>query len=441
MDAVATIDQTPISKFQYRTIITCFVVSLLDGFNMYALPYTAPHLLHEFHLSRAVLGTLVSAGLLGAVFSGLIGGMLADKFGRRYVILASVLIFSTTTVLKGFSDSYNMLLALQILSGLGLGGAYMNGMALAAEYAPARVRRFTVTCVSSGFPLGGILAGYTTAIMEPVFGWRSVFYLGGGTALAALVISWVILPDSVRQLILMRRAPAKIQAIMQAIGGGAPGQVWTSTENRLEGSPLTELFTRGRAVITTLLAIAMLVSLMTGYFITSWSPTLLNGAGISLGKALIASTMGQAGSVIGSLIWGRLIDRIWPPAVFSFAAVIAGICYSLIGHSTFYYPLLLAVFFVGGLGTGVTPAYDGFITSLYPTSMRGTALGFIIGVGRVGAIMGPLIGSALMVANWDMVHLYYVPALALIAVLLCMAALSIFENPKSIVVLSRIRPV
>jgi AAHS family 4-hydroxybenzoate transporter-like MFS transporter len=441
VDVATVIDLNRLSKLQYRVFFLCFSVLLLDGFSLYVLPYAAPAAFRELHISRSLLGTLVSAGLLGMVFSGLIGGMLADKFGRRPVILVSILIFGVTTIAKAFAPNYTILLLLQVASGFGFGGAAMNVMALAAEYAPSKTRRFIVTCVSCGYPLGGILAGYTTAIIEPLLGWRSAFILGGTAALLMFVICQFSLPNSVRQLILMGRSPRRVQTIMHVIAPQTANNTsWTSSEQKLGGLPITEIFKQGRAILSCLLALVMMVSLMTGYFITSWSPTLLNGSGIPMSKALIASTMGQAGSVIGALIWGRLIDRLWPPAIFVAAAMVAAVCYSMIGHAVVFYTLLLAVFFVGGLGTGVTPAYDGFITSIYPTAMRGTALGFINGVGRLGAAVGPLVGGLLVAANWDIVHIYYVPASALIVVIICMASISFLKTPRHIVALSRATP-
>ncbi|MFM0504808.1 MFS transporter [Paraburkholderia caffeinilytica] len=438
LDIAEVINQSPVSRLQYRVFILCFAVSLLDGFDMYILPYAAPAVLRDFQISRSLLGSLISAGLIGMTVSGLIGGMLADKLGRRSVIVSSIFIFGVATLAKGFIGSYTALLLLQIASGFGLGGAYMNVMALTAEYAPLRVRRFAVTCVSCAYPLGGILAGYATAVIIPLAGWRSTFVLGGAVALLIFVACYFSLPHSVRQLVLMRHSPQRVQAIMRII---APAIIeptpWTSTEQDLGGLPISDIFRQGRASLTCLLALAMLISLMTGYFITSWSPTLLNESGIPLSKAIVASTMGQAGSVAGALLWGRLIDRVWPPAIFAAAAILAAVFYSLIGHAIFLYPLLLVVFFVGGLGTGVTSAYNGFTTSVYPTPMRGTALGFILGVGRVGAIVGPLVGGLLLGAHWPVTQMYYVPASALIIVVICMLLLSFLKASRTIVSSSR----
>jgi AAHS family 4-hydroxybenzoate transporter-like MFS transporter len=437
MDAAVAIDQSRISSFQYRVYVICFLAAVVDGLDVQLLPYVAPTLMKDFAIAGPLLGTLVSAGLIGMVISGLLGGVLADKAGRRPVILGSLLIFALTTIVKAFSATYEALLLMQFVCGLGLGAAFMNVLALAGDYSPAKSRRFIVTCVSTGYPVGGIVAGYVAALVAPQYGWQAVFFAGGGAALTVFVVCFVWLPHSVRQLLLAGRSPDLAVAIMAQITGARLDTHWTISEPKSVSLPLFEIFKEGRAVLSYLLGVAVMMTLMAGYFVGSWSPMLLNLAGTSLERAVIATSTMHAGSVIGALVWARLSDLIWPPAVFAVAALLIAVCFGVVGHVAASYPLILTIFFIGGMGIGVQNAYGGFITSVYPTAMRGTALGFIIGLGRVGSICGPLIGGTLMAARWSVAQLYYVPTAAALVIMLCMVFASALPSSRLIIVESR----
>jgi AAHS family 4-hydroxybenzoate transporter-like MFS transporter len=440
LDVATLIDSRKPGRLQYLTFVICFFAILIDGFSVQIVPYLAPALMKDIGIEKPLLGTLVSAGLLGMALSGLICGLLADKIGRRKVIIACLIVFGALTAIKGLVHSYNGLLLLQFISGFGLGGAYPNVLALTAEYAPVRVRSFTVTCVSCAFPAGGIFAGYFTAAIIPTIGWQGIFFVGGGFTLVIAALSYIYLPESVRYLALKATASAQIARIMAKIAPDvvvAPGLQWMSSERRLKDWAIKELFQEGRAVITVLAAIGVMMSLISGYFVISWSPLLFNLAGVPLNLAVIAGTMLPAGAVLGALIWGRLVDRIWPPAALAAAAVVAAICYCFVGHLTANYKLLVTVLFIGGTGMGVQNAYNGFIASLYPTRVRGTALGFSLGTARIGSILGPFIGGTLLAAKWSIVQLYYVPAAACLIAVLGMLLATVLPGPRRLIAASR----
>jgi len=437
-DVVVALDQARPGRLQWRTFAICFVVMLIDGFDMQVLPFTAKGLLHDLGAAPSSLGLLVSAAIFGMVLSSMVGGILSDRFGRRAVVLGGVLLFGVFTVAKAYVGSFGHLLVLQFLTGLGLGGVFTNVLALTGEYAPLRHRRFAVTMVSAAYPMGGILASWVTAVLLAAIGWRGMFWVGGGSALVICAIAAVTMPDSVRQLVLQSRAPHRVRQIMAAIVTmDVEDVVWISTEERPARSPVSALFTGGRAVMTIVLAFAMMMSLLGGYFVTSWSPLLFSLAGLTPQRAAIAASMLPTGAVVGSLIWGKFSDSIWPPLVLGGAAGLSVVCYCLVGHVTGAYGVLLAVVLLGGMGMGVQNAYNGFVTSLYPTAMRGTALGVIVGIGRIGSIAGPLVGGALLGARWSVPSLYYVAAAASGGIVLAMLLLSAMPGLRDIVRASR----
>jgi AAHS family 4-hydroxybenzoate transporter-like MFS transporter len=432
LDVAKLIDDSRLGRLQLLTFGLCFLAMIIDGFDMLILPNTAPLVLHALHIEPARFGMLISISLFGMLLSGFGGGLLADKVGRRILILSGLTLFGGLTIAKAFVTTYNSLFVLQALTGVGIGAVFINVLALSAEYAPARNRRFLVTCVSSAYPLGGVLAGYAAASLGPIIGWAPIFMLGGAAALILAGLCVAFLPPSVRQLVLQGRPAEDIGRIMVKITPIPTGNVqWVSSEEKVPNARVRNVFDDGRAVMTFILAIAVAATLMSNYFVIGWSPLLFNMAGMSPSRSAMVGSMFPMGSMIGAWIWGRLSDNIWPPLVLGLASLLGAVCYALIGHTLFSFPLLMTTVIVGGLGMGVQSAYNGFITSVYPTSVRGTALGLIMGIGRLGAIVGPLLGGILVRAKWNINHLYFVPAGLLAVGALCMILIQVVPSSRT----------
>ena len=438
VDIARVIDNAPITRRHLVIFVLCILTMIIDGFDMQVLPYTASALLPALNAQPADLGPLVSLSIVGMLLSGFVSGMLSDRLGRRAVIVVGLFAFGLFTIAKGMVTTYGQLMLLQFLAGIGLGGVFINALALAAEYAPLRHRRFIVTTVSAAYPFGSIVAGHVTAEWMAQIGWQGVLIVGGVLALAMGVIAAGGLPASARQLVMQGRQPAVVVKIMRRIAPEYPPQtLWTSSEERVEQSPVWTVFAGSRRWMTVILSTAMAISLMTGYFVNSYSPILFHRAGLTPERAAIAASMLHAGAVVGAMMWGRLTDWFWPPLVLGCAASIAVVCYTMIGHIADNYHALLIVLSIGGLGMGVQNAFHGFASSLYPTSMRGTALGTIISLGRVGSIAGPMLGGVLIASGWPTTTLYHVAAATAAGMVLCMAAITGLPATRRLVVESR----
>jgi len=438
LDVAKLMDDARLGRMQLLTLVLCFLAMTIDGFDMLILPNTAPLVLHALHIEPARFGMLISVSLLGMVLSGFGGGLLADKLGRRILILSGLTLFGCMTIAKAYATTYNTLFVLQALTGIGIGAVFTNVLALSAEYAPARNRRFLITGVSSAYPLGGVLASYAAASLGPLLGWAPIFMLGGAAALLLAGVCLALLPASVRQLALQGRPAAEIERIMVKITPIPAGKVqWVSSEEKIPNAAVRNVFADGRAAMTFILAIAVGATLMSGYFVVGWSPLLFNMAGMSPSRSAMVGSMFPMGSMIGAWIWGRLSDHIWPPVVLVFASLLGAVCYALIGHTLFSFPLLMTTVIVGGFGMGVQNAYNGFVTSLYPTSVRGTALGLIIGTGRLAAIFGPLLGGILVAAKWNINRLYFVPAGLLVLSSLCMILIQVVPSSRTRIAANR----
>src|SRR5580698_6922222 len=245
VDVVEFIDAQPVSGFQLKLLLTCAAVLFLDGFDTQAIGYVAPALAREWGLTKAALGPVFSAGLFGLMIGALLFGPLADRIGRKKIIMFSTLAFGLGTFATAFIQDVNSLLAIRFLTGLGLGGAMPNAIAMTSEFNPRRRRATMVMIMFCGFSVGAALGGFLAAALIPAFGWRAVFLLGGAVPLLLVPILALRLPESVRFLVLTGRAPQRVAELLGLIG--PQSNITAATrfvvhEPALPGIPVLHLF-------------------------------------------------------------------------------------------------------------------------------------------------------------------------------------------------------
>jgi AAHS family 4-hydroxybenzoate transporter-like MFS transporter len=249
VDVAQFIEQQPVGGFQVRLLLTCAAVLFLDGFDTQAIGYVAPALAKEWGLTKAALGPVFSAGLFGLMIGALVFGPLADRIGRKKIIIFSTLAFGLGRLVTAFIQDVNTLLGIRFLTGLGLGGAMPNAVAMTSEYSPHRRRATMVMIMFCGFSVGAALGGLLAAALIPQFGWRSVFVVGGVAPLLLAPILALRLPESVRFLALTGRAPERVAELLARINpkaAFAPGTQFTVHEPHLAGLPVLHLFRDGR---------------------------------------------------------------------------------------------------------------------------------------------------------------------------------------------------
>src|SRR6266849_5770876 len=211
------IDQQPVGGFQIRLLLTCAAVLFLDGFDTQAIGFVAPALAKEWGLSKAALGPVFSAGLFGLMIGALVFGPLADRVGRKNIIILSTLAFGIGALITAAVQDVTALLIVRFLTGLGLGGAMPNAIAMTSEFNPQRRRATMVMIMFCGFSVGAALGGMLAAGLIPRFGWRSVFVVGGVAPLIMVPILALRLPESVRFLALHGNAPARVAELLGRI--------------------------------------------------------------------------------------------------------------------------------------------------------------------------------------------------------------------------------
>lgn len=431
IDVAGFIDEHPVGRFQIRLLLICATVLFLDGFDTQAIGYVAPAVARDWNLPRGALGPVFSAGLFGLMIGALLFGPVADRIGRKWIIILSTAAFGIGTLATIFTQDISSLLIVRFLTGLGLGGAMPNAIALTSEFSPHRRRATMVMAMFVGFSIGAALGGLIAAALIPAFGWRSVFFVGGIAPL--LLVPFLIgrLPESVRFLALTGNADARVADLLTRISPLAQfpaGARFGVHETKLVGIPVAHLFSEGRTWATIVFWIVFFMSLLDLYLLSNWLPTVLNDLGASVSVAAIVGAMLQVGGVVGTFSLGQLIDR------FSFRALsvtyfFASVAVTMIGFSGHSIALAtLAIFCAGFCIVGGQIAANALAATFYPTAIRSTGVGWALGIGRIGSIVGPLIGGIMLSRQVSAESLFM--AAAIPALIACIAAFALSRIAK-----------
>jgi MFS transporter, AAHS family, 4-hydroxybenzoate transporter len=432
VDVAAFIDAQPVGRFQIRLLLACAAVLFLDGFDTQAIGYVAPALAREWGLGKAALGPVFSAGLVGLMIGALSLGPLADRVGRRRIIILSTAAFGVGALATAFAHDVAVLIAIRFFTGLGLGGAMPNAIALTSEFNPRRRRATMVMIMFCGFSVGAALGGLLAAAMIPQFGWRSVFVAGGAAPLLLAPLLAFKLPESVRFLALTGKANAQVARLLELVNPKAamsPATRFVVDEPGLSGMPVRHLFKGGRTSATLLLWVVFFMSLLDLYFLSNWLPTVLNDLGASVSQAAAIGSMLQIGGVAGTIALGSIIDRFSfrALALVYFVAVFAVGAIGQFGHSA---PLVTAAIFAAGFCiVGGQIAANALAAGFYPTAVRATGVGWALGIGRIGSIVGPLVGGILLSLKWRAAELFLAAAAA--AFCAALAAFSLSRTTRS----------
>jgi AAHS family 4-hydroxybenzoate transporter-like MFS transporter len=426
IDVADFIDQQPVGRFQIGLLLVCAAVLFVDGFDTQAIGYVAPAVAQDWKLARGALGPVFSAGLFGLMIGALVLSPIADRFGRRRIIIVSTAVFGIGTLATVFASDVPSLLAIRFLTGLGLGGALPNAVALTSEFSPQRRRATMVMAMFCGFSIGAAIGGLLAAALIPAFGWRSVFVVGGVVPLLFVPFLVVRLPESIRFLTLSGRANDGVAALLAQIAPSVrhpAGTRFVVQEIKLPGIPVVHLLSGGRAWATLALWTLFFMSLLDLYLLSNWLPTVLNELGASVSAAAVIGSMLQVGGVVGAFALGRFIDR------FSFRALaliyfVASIAVAAIGFSGHSIALsTVAIFCAGFCIVGGQGGSNAMAATSYPTTIRSTGVGWALGIGRVGSIVGPLVGGIMLTRRMSSESVFV--AAAVPALCACLAAFAL----------------
>jgi AAHS family 4-hydroxybenzoate transporter-like MFS transporter len=397
------IEQRSLGSYQIWTVVLCGLVLVLDGFDSQTINFIAPSVADSIRVSVKNFGPIFSAGLFGLMIAALTTGPIADRWGRKWPVILSTLSFAAFSLITVHVASFRELLILRFLTGLGLGGAMPNVVALASEFVPRRILPHVVTLLFVGMPLGGVTCGLLSAAMIPRWGWQSVLYLGGTIPLIIAILLMAGLPESIQFLALRGKNPQKVARTLHRIAPEFSGASVRPTprDTAHEGVPVVHLFTEGRAFGTILLWIPYFMNLLIIYFIGSWLPALLRQTGMSVSAGATAAAFFSFGGVFGCLLEGWLIK--WRGAFIVLLAEfgIATAFIAALAKIPNSFGLMLATTFVSGLMViGAQGGLNALAANFYPTAVRSTGVGWALGIGRIGSIVGPLLGGIFLKAGW-----------------------------------------
>ncbi|MEO9243445.1 MFS transporter [Pseudomonas inefficax] len=407
LDVHPIIDNARFTPFHWMVMAWCGLLLIFDGYDLFIYGVVLPVIMKEWGLTPLQAGALGSYALFGMMFGALAFGSLADRIGRKKGIAICFALFSGATILNGFASSPSEFGIYRFIAGLGCGGLMPNAVALMNEYAPKRLRSTLVAIMFSGYSLGGMLSAGVGIFMLPRFGWESMFFAAAVPLLLLPVILYH-LPESIGFLVRQGRTDQARKLLKQLDPDCdvqpddvlvAPVGAGLSRERAGKFIGVVELFRNGLAIRTLALWLAFFCCLLMVYALSSWLPKLMANAGYSLGSSLSFLLALNFGGMAGAILGGWLGDRYNLVKVKVAFFVAAALSISLLGVNSPMPVLYLLIFIAGATTIGTQILLYAGAAQLYGLSVRSTGLGWASGIGRNGAIVGPLLGGALMGIN------------------------------------------
>ena len=395
------IDEAKFTPFHWGVLFWCLMIIIFDGYDLVIYGVALPLLMQEWALSAVQAGLLASTALFGMMFGAMTFGTLSDKLGRKKTIMICVAIFSGFTFLGAFASNPVEFGILRFLAGLGIGGVMPNVVALMTEYAPKRIRSTLVALMFSGYAIGGMTSALLGAWLVPEFGWKIMFYIAI-IPLVALPLIWKFLPESLMYLT-NKKEIEQTRSIVQKISPSQ--QLNGDTEFVLnevtkgDEAPVKALFQQGRMFSTFMFWIAFFMCLLMVYALGSWLPKLMIQAGYSLGASMIFLFALNIGGMIGAIGGGALADRFHIKKVVTIMFICGAAALILLGFNSPQIVLYTLIAVAGAATIGSQILLYTFVAQYYPSTVRSTGMGWASGIGRIGAIVGPVLTGALLTMN------------------------------------------
>jgi AAHS family 4-hydroxybenzoate transporter-like MFS transporter len=428
------IDQEKLGRYQIWVIVLCGIIAVLDGFDTQAIAFVAPVIADTWGMKVSAFGTVFGAGLFGLTIGALFFGPVADRFGRKNVLLLSMFIFGLFALLTAGATSMNELLIYRFLTGIGLGGAMPNIIAMTAEFSPKRIRNTMITAMFCGFPFGAVLGGLISSRMIPVFGWESVFFLAGIPPLILIPLLIKVFPESIRFLVNKDVKPDRVAQILNRIkpsGQYSKDDIFFIPEVKLSGFSVKHLFTNGLAKSTLLLWVVFFMNLLILYFLINWLPSVLQQAGFPIEKAIISTVLLNLGGIIGGILISRLMDKREPYKILISSFALAFLFVAVIGFvGTSIFLVMVLAFLSGFFVVGAQFCINALASSIYPTSIRSTGVGWALGIGRIGSIVGPVLGGLMLSLNWEIKDIFLATSIPALIAAIAILMLSYNKNPR-----------
>ena len=392
------LDERGLSSFQIKLLIWSFFVVLIDGYDIGAIAFAAPHLVKAWGIQPHALGPVFSASLIGILFGSALFGWVGDRYGRKAALIWSNLLFGVFTYGAAHAGNLDQMFWLRLIAGIGIGGVIPNVVAINAESAPRQLRATLAIIAVGCVPIGGAIPGIISALYVPQYGWPILFQIGGIVPIVIGIAGFFGLPESIKFMTLHESQRGEMVKLINEIRPDfkvpANARFVVEDEQQFPGFNPAYLFRQGLAVITPLLWLLFALNLMGFFFLLSWTPTLMTAAKLPPATAALAGAALQVGGTVGSLAlcWWLQRHRFFAIAImFVLAVPVVG----SIGFAglTSQAALLTATFFAGFLVLGIQSGINVAGAMIYPTSLRSNGSGWQLGLGRIGSIVGPMVGA------------------------------------------------
>jgi benzoate transport len=405
MSLASHIEQGPMSRFQVTAITICMIINMLDGFDVLVVAFTAPSIAADWNLSATAIGSLLSAGLIGMTAGSLLLGPLADRLGRRPMVLTGLVVISLGMVASAFTINLNQLFIARLVTGLGVGGILPSLNTIVSEYSSLRWRSFAVSFLQAGYPIGATLGGVIAAMLIAGFGWRAVYLASGLASTVLIFVVWWQLPESLDH-VLTRRPPGALEKVNRMLV--RLGQPSITTLPPVDSGPALKktgyadlLHTPGLARTTALLCLCFFVVMLSFYFVLSWTPKLLVDAGMSTSEGISGGIILNVGGIVGSMLLGYISARIPISRLIAlYMLVTAGLMVLFSTVHTFTSGTLALALALGFFIFGSMVGLYALSPHLYPARSRAAGLSIAIGLGRLGGVTSPLLAGFLFDGGW-----------------------------------------
>lgn len=402
------IDTSPMGFYQWAIVMMAAVMNFLDGFDVLAIAFTASNIMQDFRLDRTQFGVLVSLGLAGMTIGSLFLAPLADKVGRRPILLISVALSGIGLLISGVSQTAFLLGFSRFITGLGVGGILVGTNVIVSEYSSFKWRSFAISVYAAGFGIGAMIGGMIAKHLQAVYSWHSVYLVGAAMTAVIFVVLFFGLPESIDFLTHKqpKNAQVRLNKIAQQLGFSGKYELGEKAENKAK-LPLTQLFNERYLRPTLLLWVAFFAIMFNFYLISSWTPALLKEAGMSVEESInvgMAISLGGAG---GSLLFGLIASRWAAKSVLILFTVLSAVAIVLfiLSSTTLSLAMLMGVL-VGALVNGCISGLYTINPATYEADIRNTGVGWAIGSGRAGSILAPTVAGVLLDAGWQKQSLY-----------------------------------
>jgi AAHS family 4-hydroxybenzoate transporter-like MFS transporter len=418
VDVVRFIDERRLSRFQLFVIALCFVILTVDAYDVVAIGYAVPSIIGEWHVTKAQLGIAMSAGVMGMTVGALTTGPLSDWSSPKRVMFAMLVVSSLGSMLTAYADNVTLLTVLRFVTGVGIGAVMPIASTIAHEYAPSRRGPLVVNIVNCGAMLGASSCGVIAAILIPSYGWSILFVIGGVVPLALAIVCLIAMPEPIRFMAVRDWPRSHIARILRHID---PQESFEGASFHVAGEAdqprlgLSVILSHGLRLSTLLLWTAYFFGAFVFYLLNSWMPLLLRDTGANASQASWITSLFSLGGAAGALLLGWLMGRFEKNSVVAASVALGAAALWILGQNNGNLPILTGcAFLVGACLSGATVSMAALAASSYPSSGRTTGISCMNGVGRIGGMLGPLMGALMFkhgLAVSTMFALLAIPAL------------------------------